>query len=348
MKTFLLSLRWTNVLWIFITFLSYLSPFVNPDFFWGFSFLGLAYPWFLLGNFLFIIIWVFLKKRYFLFSLGCILVGWTHVINFIGFSNTGNLKEQDLKVMTYNVNNFKTLIRGNETEKKIFKKELKTFFHSVNADIICLQEAPNSTTNELKKLIPYPYFHKFPGKGTSIFSKIPFQKSGTIEFENSNNSSAWIDVQIKKKNIRLYNVHFQSNQISDTANKLASEGNLQEKETWRGIGGMMRKYRQSSKARSQQAKLVLAHIAQSPHPIILCGDFNETPLSYIYRQMSQNLKDTFKEKGSGFGTTYGGNIPALRIDYILVEPSIEVIDHQILKEQFSDHYGVVGRLMLEN
>jgi endonuclease/exonuclease/phosphatase family metal-dependent hydrolase len=69
--------------------------------------------------------------------------------------------------------------------------------------------------------------------------------------------------------------------------------------------------------RARQAEILREHIAASPHPVIVCGDFNDTPLSYSYRLMSKGLKDSFMEKGWGLGTTYAGALPALRIDYIL-------------------------------
>ena len=86
----------------------------------------------------------------------------------------------------------------------------------------------------------------------------------------------------------------------------------------------------------------------SPYKVIVCGDFNDTPQSYTYNLLSENLNDSFKTKGVGFGTTYAGSIPALRIDYILTHEKIKVQSHKILKENYSDHFPVICKFLFEN
>ena len=83
----------------------------------------------------------------------------------------------------------------------------------------------------------------------------------------------------------------------------------------------------------------------SPYPIILCGDFNDTPLSYAYNTISANLKDTFKESGKGIGQTFV-KIPALRIDYILHEKKIRSLNYKQHKKKLSDHYAVSCELVI--
>jgi len=85
-------------------------------------------------------------------------------------------------------------------------------------------------------------------------------------------------------------------------------------------------------------------MSQSPYPIILCGDFNETPQSYIYKLLSENFDDAFREGGWGIGSTYAGKIPGLKIDHILYPKEMKVLDARVSKVEFSDHYPVVGRL----
>ena len=38
-----------------------------------------------------------------------------------------------------------------------------------------------------------------------------------------------------------------------------------------------------------------------PYPIIICGDFNDTPVSYAYQQLGDNMIDAFLESGNGIG-----------------------------------------------
>ncbi|MEM1121891.1 MAG: hypothetical protein AAGJ18_15675, partial [Bacteroidota bacterium] len=96
------TLRGLNLLLIGLTFLAYLSPFVDPATFWLFSFLGMAYPWLLFANMLFALFWLSSKKWYFLFSVGCILVGWNHFQSFVGLNTPLPKNKDEITVMTMN------------------------------------------------------------------------------------------------------------------------------------------------------------------------------------------------------------------------------------------------------
>lgn len=38
--------------------------------------------------------------------------------------------------------------------------------------------------------------------------------------------------------------------------------------------------------------------------IIVCGDFNDSPISYTHRVVGEGLNDAFVESGNGFGISY--------------------------------------------
>ena len=76
----------------------------------------------------------------------------------------------------------------------------------------------------------------------------------------------------------------------------------------------------------------------------MCGDFNDTPLSYTYRLMSRGLQDAFREKGRGFSHTYRGFYNTVRIDYVLVSDDFEVLSYEVPSVEFSDHHPVFVRL----
>ncbi|MFW6224447.1 MAG: endonuclease/exonuclease/phosphatase family protein, partial [Bacteroidota bacterium] len=109
---------------------------------------------------------------------------------------------------------------------------------------------------------------------------------------------------------------------------------------------LSQKLRHGFMERAQQVDFVSEHIHKSPHPVIVCGDFNDTPMSYAYHTMRNNLKDSFTEAGMGFGKTYGGRAPSYRIDYILHSPTINTLSHERLKVPYSDHFPVFARLIL--
>jgi endonuclease/exonuclease/phosphatase family metal-dependent hydrolase len=89
--------------------------------------------------------------------------------------------------------------------------------------------------------------------------------------------------------------------------------------------------------RTSQAEKVATYIEDSPHPVILCGDLNDTPVSYCYRQFNRLLSDAFVTSGNGVGTTYIGKIPSNRIDYIFYSESLKAADFQTHDLDCSDH-----------
>jgi endonuclease/exonuclease/phosphatase family metal-dependent hydrolase len=98
-------------------------------------------------------------------------------------------------------------------------------------------------------------------------------------------------------------------------------------------------------SRAPQAETVAAHISESPYPVILAGDFNDTPASYVYRLLSRNLVDAYRS-GRGLGSTYTRSIPGFRIDYILHSPHFESFNYLRGDQKYSDHYPVRTMLHL--
>ena len=100
--------------------------------------------------------------------------------------------------------------------------------------------------------------------------------------------------------------------------------------------------------RAHQAQVVKAQIDLSPYPVIVTGDFNDTPVSYSYRKIRKGLNDSFVTSGYGAGFTYRGNYPPNRIDYILYDNALESRQFDIIKAKYSDHYPVVAWLRKKN
>jgi endonuclease/exonuclease/phosphatase family metal-dependent hydrolase len=86
------------------------------------------------------------------------------------------------------------------------------------------------------------------------------------------------------------------------------------------------------------------HILKSPYPVIVCGDFNDSPVSYTYQKISANLKDAFLESGTGLGSTYSGRFPSYRIDYILHNPQLSCYQYANPKMGLSDHQPVICKM----
>ena len=108
------------------------------------------------------------------------------------------------------------------------------------------------------------------------------------------------------------------------------------------ISGIYHSLMEGFASRALQVDRVRRHMETSPYPVIVAGDFNDTPVSYTYRRMRRGLKDAFVEAGYGAGFTYRGKYPPNRIDYVLYGEGIECTDFDIIKVKYSDHYPVIA------
>lgn len=322
--------------------LAYLSPYFDPNKTWIFSMFGLFYPIILFANIAMVIFWMFVDFKYLFLSLTIILIGWFHLRGFINFSGSGD-SESELHILTYNMGFSYPLRSGSKESREEKKDELKSFFLSHgDVDIFCLQESSSFSRKILKRNYPDYYTHEIERRGTFIYSKYPIIRHGEISFGTSTNSCLWADVNLESDTVRIYNMHLQSNRVSNDAVKVIDNVNLQEKKTWIGIKGILKKYSTTSRVRAKQSQKVADHAALSLHPTIICGDGNDPPTSFTYSRICGDFQDSFIKAGTGLGTTYAGKIPMLRIDYIFVDDQFEVNSFNVLEESFSDHYAVKG------
>jgi endonuclease/exonuclease/phosphatase family metal-dependent hydrolase len=284
--------------------------------------------------------------------MGILLVGWGHVRSLVGFQ-APVLTEPgaaNLRVSTLNCYGLQDRERQNEL---IDEPRLMAILKGEDPDVFCLQEFPYER-RQAGKYITYLVNHSELDHvyqergGLVIFSRFPLRNKTSVYFENKVNGYQYADVEVKGQTLRLFNVHLQSNSVTNLAEEVAERGNFQERETWMNVGGMISRYKRAAAMRAQQIGEIKQVIAESPHPVILCGDFNDVPQSYVYRRLSEQLKDTFKEKGSGLGMTYSGAIPGLRIDYVFISPQLQTYSHQIDKVGFSDHQQVWSTILLED
>ena len=98
------------------------------------------------------------------------------------------------------------------------------------------------------------------------------------------------------------------------------------------------------KLQQAQTELFLEHKNNSPYKVIISGDFNNSAFSYVYNAIKDDMKDTFKQQGNGFGRTYNFKFFPLRIDFILVDKSWTVNSFKTFDVQYSDHYPIMTKV----
>ena len=214
-------------------------------------------------------------------------------------------------------------------------------------DIILLQEVNHVVEKILPSKSIYPYYHKLKRRGTAILSKYPIQKEGAIDFGAKPNSCVWADINIDGQVIRTYSVHLESNKLSEESVKMITKSEHDRSNLITEVGKMVNQYHKYSYVRANQAQRIKKHAISSPHPVIIAGDFNETPISHTYQNLSANMNDAWLDKGIGLGSTWIGLIPMLRIDYLLSDKNLEIQSYQRLKSRLSDHYPIKASYKLK-
>jgi len=339
-------LLYFNIILVLITILSGFAGDVDPRDTSLFSFLGLVFPMLVLSNIFFIIYWLIFKLRFTLLSLICILFFYQQIQqSFASNIIQNDIEEVDsFKIMSYNTSNFRNGASDKKTVIEKRKKAIQFITKTSKPDILCTQELSGLTKNILIKNWKRYYLHQVNNKGALIFSKYPIIKKGEIDFKTITNSCLWADLIIKNDTVRVYSVHLQSNKISKDTDELLGNEKIKD---WSKLTTIAQRYKKYNILRAAQADRIFKHLKKSPHPIILCGDLNDTPQSYTYKTISANLTDAFVEKGWGIGATFGGKIPGLRIDYILPSDDFKIINFYKYKSNYSDHYPITTTLKLK-
>jgi len=331
--------------------LTYLSVYINPEKFWFFTLIGLSYPFLLIINLLLTFYWVIRWKRLVLIPLLAIILGASHLLNFIQLPFGKKSKESisyDIKVLSYNVNLFRLYAWSDKTPT--FPK-ISEFLKSNKVDIACFQEfytldgklSEDMIKNMLSmnSHIEYIVKSKRTGYGIATFSKYPIVNEGEIEFENTSNACIFTDIVKGNDTIRIYNCHLQSLRLKErNLSFLLNQNHKEESNTVSELKDISFKFRDALKKRAQQVNRIKADVKNCRYPVIICGDFNDSPVSYTYHEMTRNMFDSFKEVGKGFANTYVRFFP-YRIDYILFSKELEATSFSSPRVDYSDHYPVL-------
>jgi endonuclease/exonuclease/phosphatase family metal-dependent hydrolase len=341
-----------NILFAGALLLSYLAVHVSPEYFALPAFFGLAYPYLLLVNVLLAIVWAVLLKYEVLISVIVIALGFTHLSNYIRIGKPEGKREGTFKVISYNVrlfNNFES--RNASSEMKVI-----SFLKGQKPDILCLQEFyingnPEQKDQSVKAALGGKYYShmKVIGSGKNryygivTYSKYPIVRKGQVIHPGSSSLSIFSDVIIEKDTFRIFNNHLQSFRLKRMERSFIEEmADPADNEALEAMKNLSVSLKQAFVIRAHQAEAVKAQIDRSPYPVIVAGDFNDTPVSYSYRKIRKGLNDSFVRSGYGAGFTYKGKYPANRIDYILYDNALKSRYFEILKVKYSDHYPVAA------
>jgi len=343
--------------------LTVVSVYFNPYRVWILAIMGFGFPFLYVINFLLALVWLFRKRWQVFIPVLALVFTWGHWDDsFQMMSRTVDSPKvlvNPVSVMSFNV---RMLDAYNWTGRKNVHEEIFQLIKKEKPDVVCLQEFYTSMTSKvfneniiLARFSQYPYRHVEYRKGKRskrnfglvTFSKYPIVARNCLKFDHTNNFSIQTDIVVNKTRVRVFNNHLESIGFGkEHMNFIDSLNYKNESERWTGIGQISSKIKDAFKQRAYQAERIGSHIKNSPYPTIVCGDFNDTPVSYVYRKMRGELNDAFVESGSGFGGTYNGRLPSLRIDYIFHDKRFKSYNFQRYKVDLSDHFPIVTLLDL--
>jgi endonuclease/exonuclease/phosphatase family metal-dependent hydrolase len=343
-----------NILFALALVVSYLAVSINPDTFALPALFGLAYPYLLLINIIFAFGWAVALRFEALISVIVIAAGITHFSNYIKIKKPSGDKTGTFQVQSYNLRLFNYFEGQKNT---ISEKRILDLLKNQQSDIICLQELyiigdPDQKERAIKATLGGKYYTHFKTIGTgtnrhygiATLSKFPIVARGDIVHTGSSSLSIYSDIIIGKDTVRIFNNHLQSFRLHRMEKTFLTEiiEVSGDKETMKEIKVISSSLRNGFVKRASQAKDVKDKIDKSPYPVIVTGDFNDTPVSYSYRKIRKGLNDAFVSSGYGAGFTYKGNYPPNRIDYILYDTSFDCRQFEITKVRYSDHYPIVA------
>ncbi len=259
-------------------------------------------------------------------------------------------------LLTYNVRQFYDADGSNSLEK------VMQLIYEADPDIICLQEFfPRTATRTIASVDSLlEGYRSIDGYGREqapdiqeiqqlIYTRLKVLDSGHFLLADvpASLSTVWADVAVGSDTVRVINNHLLSTQINaDDDAYLTKMGYIVDTAADDRMRSIIGRFSRNSIRRADQADSLAHAIASSPHPVIVCGDFNDPPMSYTYDRISEGLQDAFCVRGKGYSHTFRGFNNVLRIDYVLLSPSFEVTEYTVEDVDYSDHLPVMVQFKL--
>ena len=344
-----------NIITALLLIFSCYGSIVAPIGRWPFASLsGLVFPFLYFLNFMFLVLWLFTWKKGILVPIVTILICIVPTLNYfpLHFSKAKKVQQPYLTIRTYNTEGFGIDDNKDWTLSNPVLKHILDF----QADIIFLQEATRDIVNKIsrdKKITGiYPYVTLPSGiNSQACLSKYPIQYNENINFENTSNGCQYARILIGNDTLAVYNCHLQSNRLNEAEISEYQRfiKNPTDSTHYDVSKKVVKKLLISTSQRAGQARMIADRAQnETARYMIVCGDFNDTPLSYSHRVFNRFMNDAYSKSGVGMGITYHEHRLFYRIDHIFCSKNIAPLHTWIDRSQKdSDHYPVISRIRLE-
>ncbi|MDO4692707.1 MAG: endonuclease/exonuclease/phosphatase family protein [Porphyromonadaceae bacterium] len=372
MKLFLLkmwriirgSLRWTlyivTGLVSFLYLLGAYSPYIRPSLTTIPAFLGLIFPLLFVLQLMISLYWL-VRGRWRILGLMVLIfaLSWSALSAYLPINRRWEHEPTEtgkqLKILSYNTSAF-----GFKRHSASSPNPILQYIKSTDADIVCLQESMLAdsreygvTLEQLKAYLgqQYPYIDarnaQSHGSTLILLSKYPIKEAHRFDIESHANGAVWYKLQVEGREVMVVNLHLESFRLR----KKDGEGYVElvrNREALRLKEAVNAKFAPTFRAHNIQADMIANQIeSYGSDRVIVCGDFNDTPVSYARRRIAHSLQDTYIERGNGFGFSYTTWFFVVRIDHILcghafVPESAYVDDAATM----SDHHPIHATLWM--
>ena len=317
------------------------------------STIGMTFPFLLVANLGFLVFWLIFKwTRAWLPTAGFIL-SYVPISIYMPINGPDTPPDDALKLVSYNVCGY----GGNYKYEHGFEKVLDYLIEE-QADIVCLQEDIDTWRRYC--------FKQYEERGLQyndtivlcndntrfnclgIHTKYPIIRRDRIDYSTvSNNGSAAWWLRVGKDTVIVVNNHFESchlNQEDRRQYRQILKGEMARDSVRAESQLLMVKLAEANSVRSSQVEAVCDYVDQflDDYPVIVCGDFNDNPISFSRYMVAKRLRDCFVETGRGVGLSYNQKAFSFRIDHIFC--SSDITPYQCLvdsKMDASDHFPMV-------
>ncbi|MDO5447418.1 MAG: endonuclease/exonuclease/phosphatase family protein [Prevotellaceae bacterium] len=335
------------------------SYYINPASFPKLSTIGLFFPFFILINLALFVFWFFVKKKYLVIPIIGFIICAAPIRTYCPLNMPSTVHEDAIKVISYNTHSF-----GSKEYDENGENVVLQYLKNADADIVCLQESYGIgyPFEYLKKTLnTYEFFSGDieeikDNKDLFVISKYPIIKVENILVKSNKNSAVAFWLKKESDTILVVNCHLESYQFSsdekeeykemlrDIRDRNFERDNIKEESKF-----IVRKLSNATIPRSEQAREIAAFISEHKNEkLIVCGDFNDNPISYVHHTIASELTDCFVSSGNGLGISYNEKGFYVRIDNILcsgaIKPYACKVDNKIT---VSDHFPMICWLKID-
>ena len=331
--------------------IAYLTPYVSPSTFGSLTIVGIFAPILYAAVLICMLLWLITKRWKTAIALIVLLLpGLFRISDFYNIdikrSVEPKVDRRSVSLMSYNVRGFY------DDDRVRVLDEYVDYFGSIDAvDVVCFQEFMRDSRgiSRLDSVMLAQHRHSYKNDVVEAgevvlrtYSRYPIIASGSISGAGRG-TSQWVDIVVNKDTMRVFNNHLYTMSISEGDSEDIESGMiLNDGDRMRSI---VDRIANNSSIRVDHVDTLRMVIDNTPYEHIICGDFNDAPMSYVYGVLVDDKRDAFVEAGSGYGYTFRPMYGTLRIDYILHSEGLDTKSYSVDTEiALSDHLPVTARV----